>query len=108
MQSRLTNVGATRRVRPNLDSQLFKSPPPDIGQGASFRAEGRRLVEINRNPEATISLFPDAPGQRHAILQGEAFDRDKGHYVGGADPGMLAMMPVQVNQGRRSAHGAQD
>ncbi len=68
---------------------------------------GGGFVEIDGNFEAFPDFAADVFGERDAILDGDAFDRNEGNYVGGAKAGMRAGMSGEVDEFGGFTHSAQ-
>src|SRR5439155_14450044 len=79
----------------------------DVRQPTPLGPSGGLVVEIDGDPELLANPPADLPGQIDALRHGRLAERYERQDVGRAHAGVLAAVPVQVDQLCRSRHAAE-
>ena len=107
VQPRLADVRSAVRIAQHFFAQALELPLANVFEICALRPLRRRFVEINRNAIALPDFASHFFGQRHAVLDGHAFDGNKRHHIGRTHARMRPGMLGQINQLGRFAHAAQ-
>ena len=91
-------IGQAIRIGGNLGADAFELAAADVLQILAFGASGGGFIEINRNLVALPNLLADMAGDGDAILESDAFNRNKWHHVRSAHAGMCPLVLGQINQ----------
>ena len=97
----ISAIGIARLDRAHFHDQRLELAAADILEIGPLRPLRGGLVEIDRDFQPGPDFLGHALGQTDALLDRDAFDRDKRDDVSRADPGMRALMPSEVDEGDR-------
>src|ERR1700693_636382 len=98
MQFWFANVGLTIVIALQIFAQAFELSAPDVFKVDTIGSRGRGLVEKYRDAVASPYFVADSTGERDAIVERHAFDRNKRNDIGRANARMRALMDRQVNE----------
>src|SRR3984957_20869866 len=107
MQTLLANIRGASRIARNFLKQSFELPLANIFQIRAFRPLRCSLIKINRDAKTFPNLAAYFSGQRDAILDGHAFDRDERNHISSAHARMRARVFRQIDQLGSFAYSAQ-
>ena len=98
MDFRLPDIRLPLEVPLQLFAQPFELPAAHIFQVHAIRPRGRRFIKKHWYAVAFPNFVPDAPRQRHAIVQRHALNGDKWQHIRRAHSRMRAGVLGEVDQ----------
>src|ERR1019366_2517266 len=103
----VADIRIARRHGAHFLYERLKLAAAYVLQVGAFRPARRGFVQVDRDSQLAPDLGAQALGELHALFQGDAFDRDEGDYVGGADAGVGALLFGEIDQGDGLFHRAE-
>jgi hypothetical protein len=94
----LAEIRLACRVARNVRTNALELPAPYVFQILPFRRSCGRLIEINGDLKSFPDLFANVTRHGDTVFNSYAINRNEGHDVGSAHPGMRSLVLVQINQ----------
>src|SRR6476660_6021180 len=98
MKPGFAKIRLARGIGSDLIANAFELSATNVLEVLTFRRSGRGLVEINRNLVALPDLLPDMARHGDAVFNADALNWNKRHNVGCPEPGMRALMLIQIDE----------